>query len=617
VGSTRKTTAVRWFALISLFLIGGCALWDGEVADEPEFTVSSEYVEVSDGTHLAVDVWRPDMPAVGLPAIVQFTRYWRAFAPTKDGPMQPKPETDFFLSMGYAVVIVDVRGTGASFGHRTTEFSNEELQDAGEILQWVSEQSWSNGRVATVGASYLGNMAEMAAMQQTDALVASIPRFTDFSEYRHAIRPGGIRNAVISDAWADLTKALDANDPCQAFSPNTPCTDQAPWRAGVKPVDSDKEGALLAAAVAEHAQNISVSEMLIGLRFTDDTFGRSNDVDVTLDDVSPAGRWRAIDAAGVPALHFASWFDGGTAEGALTRYENYETPLRVVIGPWSHGGGPMAMTIFGTEGDEPDTNISSQYQEIAQFLEPMMFSDKEGPDLPSVIRYFMLGANEWRETEAWPPKGVNAAQYFLSPQGHMRTESPLEPGDSKLDVDFSATTGRSNRWHTQLGVAVSYPAGGADASSGTLQFESAAVEQPLEIVGTPTAALWVESSQPDASIFVYLKAISPTGQATYLADGQIRLSDRKRQADAEPGRGSSFNSFLKKDSEPMPLNQPEAVEISLSPIAVEVPAGYRLRFEIAGADADTFERVPQRGPVTLTFLQTRDNHSTLSLPVQH
>jgi predicted acyl esterase len=99
-----------------------------------EFAVNrkpkSVYVTMPDGVKIAVDAYLPQPmdggPAVPkkVPAIVVFTCYTKRFAlkpganpGTEDSPRLARYR-DAFVPRGYAVVTVDVRGTGASFGSR-------------------------------------------------------------------------------------------------------------------------------------------------------------------------------------------------------------------------------------------------------------------------------------------------------------------------------------------------------------------------------------------------------------------------------------------------------------------------------------------------------------------
>jgi uncharacterized protein len=80
----------------------------------------------------------------------------------------------------FAVIIADARGSGASGGSRLSEFSPEEIQDLGELVEWAANQPWSNGRVGTFGISYEGAAAELAAVSHPRALGAVAALFPPF-----------------------------------------------------------------------------------------------------------------------------------------------------------------------------------------------------------------------------------------------------------------------------------------------------------------------------------------------------------------------------------------------------------------------------------------------------
>ncbi|MXW55889.1 MAG: CocE/NonD family hydrolase, partial [Gemmatimonadales bacterium] len=114
-----------------------------------------------DGVRIAVDVWLPDgiQPRDRLPAMMRATRYWRA----RGEVGVPVDETSNFAEAerwnraGYALVLVDGRGSGASFGIRRFELAEDEVTDYGEVADWIADQPWSNGRVGAYGVSYAGN----------------------------------------------------------------------------------------------------------------------------------------------------------------------------------------------------------------------------------------------------------------------------------------------------------------------------------------------------------------------------------------------------------------------------------------------------------------------------
>jgi predicted acyl esterase len=161
-------------------------------------TTQSLYVTMRDGVKIAVDVNLPkDLPAgAQVPAVLIMARYWRSFQLRMEQPgkvpMGPRPAiADFLVCHGYAVIIVDARGSGASFGTWKYLFSREEIKDFGEVAAWVIEQPWSNGIVGAIGHSYEDTTAELLTVAQPEIVKAVadtvIHRFINFRNPQRAV----------------------------------------------------------------------------------------------------------------------------------------------------------------------------------------------------------------------------------------------------------------------------------------------------------------------------------------------------------------------------------------------------------------------------------------------
>src|SRR3954463_13691616 len=137
------------------------------------------HVPMADGTRLAVDLWTWNED-VQRPTIVWFTRSWRGSPGVETVSETFRDAICYFTGVGYAFLVVDVRGTGASFGQRPTEWAREEIDDYGAVIDWGAARPWGNGAVAPLGTSYSGNAAELAAIVSGASLRAIVPRFTDF-----------------------------------------------------------------------------------------------------------------------------------------------------------------------------------------------------------------------------------------------------------------------------------------------------------------------------------------------------------------------------------------------------------------------------------------------------
>ncbi len=144
-------------------------------------TNEARYLTMRDGVRIAIDVWLPPARSAPIPALIRATRYWRALGVTDRFPADSNlEEATAVTDAGYARVLVDVRGTGASFGTWSSPWAPAEVADLGEVVDWIVAQSWSNGRVGAYGVSYEGNTAEFVGTVGREAVKAVVPRFDDF-----------------------------------------------------------------------------------------------------------------------------------------------------------------------------------------------------------------------------------------------------------------------------------------------------------------------------------------------------------------------------------------------------------------------------------------------------
>src|SRR5438876_2690982 len=114
-------------------------------------------VPMRDGVRLATDIYRPAIdgePVAGrLPTILGRTSYDKT-----DPIMWVRPVADYFVPRGYAVVLQDLRGRYRSEG--TGQYFHvanvNEGRDGFDTVEWIAQQSWSTGRVGTLGSSHNG-----------------------------------------------------------------------------------------------------------------------------------------------------------------------------------------------------------------------------------------------------------------------------------------------------------------------------------------------------------------------------------------------------------------------------------------------------------------------------
>ncbi len=621
-------------------VLAGCGASDQNDADSFEGDdlgvvteikrLQSLYLPMRDGVRIALDLWLPEglEPGDEVPTLIRMTRYWRAqgiveaIGPDGDITKDSNFSTAQQLGeAGYAYVIVDARGTGASFGSRRYEHTADEIRDYGQVADWIAAQPWSNGRVGSFGVSYDGTTAENIAINQSPAVRAIAPLYPDWNAFDHLLYPGNVFLNFFTDDWGHAVGRMDANDICglQGIEDEEQCKATRTQVTGVKPVDEDTDGSLLAAAIAEHAGNVAVGEAAREIEFRDDSFGG---VVGPVDRLSmPAHHAEELEGSGAAIFSRVGWLDAATANGALSRFNTLDNPQQVIIGALSHGGG------FDTDPFAPieEPPVPSRDEQTAERLAFFDRHLKDGSRSRSgepakSIRFFTMGAREWQETTVWPPEGYASRTYYLADGGVLSTETTSAvDGSDTYTVDRTATSGRTTRWHTNMGGGDVIYGDRAEQGEKLLTYTTEPLENALEVTGHPMVTLFVSSSLDDAAVFVYLEDVAPDGQVTYVTEGQLRAQSRK-VADVEPPywHPGPYRTFERADAQPLVPGEVVELTFDLWATSVVFDAGHRIRIAIPGADDGNFAHYPYGGdeaPV-LSVERNRRLPSRIVLPVK-
>jgi hypothetical protein len=233
----------------------------------------SLYIVMADGCQLAVDVYLPPGASGRLPAILIFTPYYRRFALRAHAPPESEASPgvarwrDLFVPRGYALVAVDVRGTGASFGTRDSFRSPRERDDYAWIAEWVVAQPWSDGRIGATGISYVGAACDFLASSGNPAVRAIAPISAVWDTYIDHYYPGGLLLNWLAQSYDALIVALD-HDRRDLLGEFAYFKD--PNLAGPAPVDEDPRGDTRDAAVREHIANFRMPAFITEFRYHDD-----------------------------------------------------------------------------------------------------------------------------------------------------------------------------------------------------------------------------------------------------------------------------------------------------------------------------------------------------------
>lgn len=580
------------------------------------FKTESLYLTLRDSIQLALDVHLPKglEASKKIPAILYLTRYVRSLQPIGSirwltGPIfgnVPKEEVKYLTTHGYACIIVDVRGTGASTGSRTMEFSSQEIADGAEVVDWIIRQPWSNGKVGSTGVSYLGTTAELLLVNQHPAVQASVIRSGTFDLYEHIAFPGGVRQGPFLEVWRNSTYALD-NSKLGYFSFMAGLVVK-----GVKPVDGDKGRKKLRSALEDHEDNFDIFKEFPKLVYRDQlitSLGKS------MNNYSPHFYGKEIEGSKTPIYRISGWYDGANMKSAIQGFLSTQNSQKLLIGPWDHGPFEFISPFGNTSKVTFDV-----YAEILRFFDFHLKGIDNGILEEPPIHYYNMGQEQWRSASQWPEPNIGKQTFFFSADSMLIQEkNKIQTGSIPYEVDYTFSTGAGARWHSLTPAyrmdPIGYPDWTARASR-LLTFSTEPVPQPTEITGYPVVELHLKCDGTDPTIFVYLQDQAPDGRLTYITEGQFRAIHRKESNDTPPyPMLGPYHTFKESDSELVVPGKPFEVTFELLPISYELPKGHRLQVAISGADVDHFD-VPQDRPETLEVLIAEGFPSQILVPIR-
>jgi hypothetical protein len=214
-----------------------------------------------------------------------------------------------------------------------------------------------------------------------------------------------------------------------------------------------------------------------------------------------------------------------------------------------------------------------------------------------LLAYYTLGEERWKTTTVWPLPQAKPQTWYLGAQNVLEPQKPTgNDGADRYAVDFSATTGATNRWHTNGGVEEVWYGDRALEDRKLLTYTSQPLRQDTEITGQPLADLYVVADHTDGAFILYLEDLDPKGVVRYITEGELRGIDRRISPIKPIYRVvGPYHSFRRRDNLPLKPGEIAELEFSMMPISVLIRAGHRIRIALAGADADTFERIPETG----------------------
>ena len=638
INAKMKYPLIAVILVIALFFIYKGIVGKGKVSEFGKYQGYSEaiydgnkrisdYLPLSDGRRLAYDLILPTKKGVPasepLPALFKYTPYMRTFKIfDKDG----KNLLTFFMDLkwyekamlrvrywlsdqghlmdslmrtrwlgnmvrhGYAVIIVERPGTGASFG--MARQSMEAIAgEENEILNWIASQPWCNGNIGMYGDSQQAWCQFAAAGTGNSHLKAIFPASAQLDLYEALQFPGGVYNKAFNSFYDRIVPYLDNL---------------------VTPVDSDKDGTLLAQARQERrGAEQRVSDDAVQYPFRDS--------------VLPDGRflWKVlavypflerVNNSGIPVYMTTGWYDIFLGDMFLW-YDNLSVPKRLTVRPLDHSG--MDATQF-------DLDYGAEAQRwFDRWLKGIDNGIMEEPP----IHYYVMGVPKkeaWQTSNQWPPAEQKLTRFHLDKgktgsiasvnDGFLTTESATAPDAFDVyAVDYTTTSGEKSRW-VAIEEEHDYPDMRANDEK-ALTYTTSPLETDVEVTGHPVVHLWISSDAPDLDVFVYLEEVDRKGKSTYITEGTLRASHRKLSKAPFNNLGLPYRSHYQSDLAPIPAGEPVELAFSLLPTSYQFPKGSRIRITVVCADADNFDTPVIDPAPKLQLLRGMNHPSFIQLPV--
>ncbi len=450
---------------------------------------------------------------------------------------------EYYLDLGYAFVHMDVRGTGRS-GGEYRYMDAAEQRDLHDVVEWIAQQPWSNGRVGGIGQSYYARMQWFMAIQNPPALACIAPYDGNVDTYRCSAYTGGIPGAFPS-IWFNSTvrpvNQYPAEGPPRLINwdyvgeAQRHTTYDAFWRER---------------AAAEHLDRIRVPVLSIGV-------------------------WSKVD------LHL---------NGNIIGYQRTTSDKQLLVFGSSN--------LFAAVADFSSEQFHETY--LRPFYDLHLKGEKTSYSEQPRVRYFMTGADEFRTAEDWPPSGVTFRQLFLraGPTGSVTSLN-----DGALDFEGPGEGSTEFRYPNpgwRAGVVGFDSDGRPDPVRRVLTFNSEPLPQDLEIAGPIMLVIYASSSNTDTDFIVKLAEQRPSEEgdrardvqprSTTVTKGWLRASHREIDRARSLENAPWYAHVAPKPIEPGHVYK---YEIAVMPTAYRFKKGCRIRLELANGDSQLTEFVFQ------------------------
>jgi len=450
-------------------------------------------VPMRDRVALRADVLRPSGER-RFPVLVYRTPYG------KESALKDYTTFRHAVERGYAVVVEDVRGRYASDGE-FRPYQNEG-KDGYDTIEWASQQPWSNGSIGTFGLSYPGAVQWLAAVENPPHLKAMVPAMT-FSTPQNFFYAGGVWDMSWIDwIWNDI--APDARVKKHLPGPKTDEEAEAAWKE-------------LRSRMRNTLPLRDLAELKDVAPYYYDWLSHPPD-DPWWNWCELRDKYSRVHAA---VLNLSGWYDDNYGpEGATTNFNglrkarggNEDPRTALLIGPWVHGVASTAKTKSGEREFGPSGAID--YDEvILRWMDHYLRGRDNGVEREKRVRYFVMGENQWHDSNSWPPF-ANAFSFYLSAYGKSDSAGTLSARPPKSAESPSGFVSNPANPVTN----VYEDSGGHDyrelaTRNDVLIFDSAPLARDMEVTGPIRGEVYVSCDCRDTDLWVRLLDVAPDGTA--------------------------------------------------------------------------------------------------------
>lgn len=486
--------------------------------DEVKYDVRRVYdilIPLADGVQLAASLYLPAAPGK-YPAVASFYPY------RKDDRIGASHEyaRSYFAQLGYASLLVDLRGSGGSEGVADFDYEREG-RDAAQVVEWAAAQDWCDGGVAVWGISYGAYISLAVAAQQPPHLKAIAPLYGASGRREEGFAPGGCTACIGNASWLAMMLALD-------LAPPTFQDHNGRWmRIWRERLDRLKRN---------------------GVR---DYNERYDDQDKK----PKKPKAIATEQIEVPTFVIGGWRDF-FPQAMVDAYQRVAGRKKLLMGPWLH--------------QFPDMSTRAPVDflhELRRFFDHWLKDAENGVPHEPAVSLYVQGAESWRHEREWPIARTQLQDWHLQP-GRALGQTPTQGEDSD-SYRADPTVGTAATLPDMLQMGVGYPLEQAEDDRRSLTYTSEPLEQGVEITGSPEAILQVELTEgEELQLVAKLNAVAPDGSSTLITTGWLSAANRESLERSQPIERGVMAEY----------------RLRLWATSYFVPAGHRLRIAIACSD---------------------------------